>query len=120
MRFIYKTTFVAITAVLLQSCIATKEYQKPEVWNNASFNTNEVVKDSMAESVVPWQQIFTDALLQQHIQTALENNLDIRAALEKHQSSAIVSVARQNGLYAHIYHWHQLYPFCKLDQHTIW
>ena len=95
MRFIYKTTFVAITAVLLQSCIATKEYQKPEVWNNASFNTNEVVKDSMAESVVPWQQIFTDALLQQHIQTALENNLDIRAALENiNQAQSYLSQGR--------------------------
>ena len=95
MRFIYKTIFVAITAVLLQSCIATKEYQKPEVWNNASFNTNEVVKDSMAESVVPWQQIFTDALLQQHIQTALENNLDIRAALENiNQAQSYLSQGR--------------------------
>ncbi len=95
MRFIYRTTFVAITAVLLQSCIATKEYQKPEVWNNASFNTNEVVKDSMAESVVPWQQIFTDALLQQHIQTALENNLDIRAALENiNQAQSYLSQGR--------------------------
>lgn len=95
MRFIYKTTFVAITAVLLQSCIATKEYQKPEVWNNASFNTNEVVKDSMAESVVPWQQIFTDALLQQHIQTALENNLDIRVALENiNQAQSYLSQGR--------------------------
>lgn len=95
MRFKYKTIFVAITAVLLQSCIATKEYQKPEVWNNASFNTNEVVKDSMAESVVPWQQIFTDALLQQHIQTALENNLDIRAALENiNQAQSYLSQGR--------------------------
>ena len=95
MKSIYKTTFIALTAVSLQSCIATKEYQKPEVWNNASFNTNEVVKDSMAESVVPWQQIFTDALLQQHIQTALENNLDIRAALENiNQAQSYLSQGR--------------------------
>ncbi|UUV22687.1 efflux transporter outer membrane subunit [Paenimyroides aestuarii] len=95
MKIIYKTTFVAITAVLLQSCIATKEYQKPEVWNNASFNTNEVVKDSAAESVVPWQQVFTDALLQQHIQTALENNLDIRVALENiNQAQSYLSQGR--------------------------
>ncbi len=82
MKLIYKTAFVAITAVSLQSCIATKEYQKPNAWENASFNTNEVVKDSIAENVLPWQQVFTDAALQQHIQTALDNNLDIRVALE--------------------------------------
>lgn len=95
MRIIYKITFVAITAVLLQSCLATKEYQKPEVWNNASFNTNEVVKDSMAESVLPWQQVFTDTLLQEHIETALKNNLDIRVALENiNQAQSYVSQGR--------------------------
>ena len=82
MRFIYKTAFVAVTAVSLQSCIATKDYQKPDVWKNASFNTKEVVKDSVSENAMPWRIIFTDPLLQQYIDTALENNLDIRAALE--------------------------------------
>lgn len=82
MKSIYKITFVAIAAVSLQSCIATKDYQKPQVWENASFNTTDVVKDSAVQSVMPWQQVFTDPFLQQHIQTALENNLDIRSAIE--------------------------------------
>lgn len=82
MKSIYKTTFIALTAVSLQSCIATKDYQQPEVWNEAAFNSMHVVKDSASQSVMPWQQVFTDALLQQHIQTALDGNLDIRAALE--------------------------------------
>lgn len=82
MKSIYKTTFIALTAVSLQSCIATKDYQQPEVWNEAAFNSTHVVKDSASQSVMPWQQVFTDASLQQHIQTALDGNLDIRAALE--------------------------------------
>src|SRR5690606_40061209 len=82
MKSIYKITFVAIAAVSLQSCIATKDYQKPQVWDNASFNTTDVLKDSAVQSVMPWRQVFTDSFLQQHIQTALDNNLDIRSAIE--------------------------------------
>ncbi|WKW46231.1 TolC family protein [Myroides sp. JBRI-B21084] len=82
MKHIYKITLAIVTVVLLQSCIATKPYEKPNAWENASFNTNQVVKDSTATNILPWQQVFTDAFLQQHIQTALDNNLDIRVALE--------------------------------------
>jgi len=99
MRIIYKTAFVAITAVSLQSCIATKDYQKPNAWENASFNTNEVVKDSAVQNVLPWQQVFTDAALQQHIQTALDNNLDIRVALENiNQAQSYLSQGRMGHL----------------------
>lgn len=82
MKTIYKLSFVALSAITLQSCIATKEYQKPEVWNEASFNTNQVVRDSAVEEVVAWRDVFTDPILQGYIHTALENNLDIRTALE--------------------------------------
>ncbi|MEG0916748.1 MAG: TolC family protein [Myroides sp.] len=99
MKTIYKTAFVAITAVSLQSCIATKDYQKPNAWENASFNTNEVVKDSAVQNVLPWQQVFTDAALQQHIQTALDNNLDIRVALENiNQAQSYLSQGRMGHL----------------------
>lgn len=99
MNTIYKTAFVAITAVSLQSCIATKDYQKPNAWENASFNTNEVVKDSAVQSVLPWQQVFTDTALQQHIQTALENNIDIRVALENiNQAQSYLSQGRMGHL----------------------
>jgi len=82
MKILYKSVFLVVTAVSLQSCIATKDYKKPDVLQDASFNTSEVVKDSTVQNLVPWQDIFTDPLLQQYIQTALDNNLDIRAALE--------------------------------------
>jgi len=99
MKTIYKTAFVAITAVSLQSCIATKDYQKPNAWEHASFNTNEVVKDSAVQNVLPWQQVFTDASLQQHIQTALDNNLDIRVALENiNQAQSYLSQGRMGHL----------------------
>src|SRR5690606_12138647 len=99
MKSIYKTTFIALTAVSLQSCIATKDYQQPEIWNKAAFNSAHVVKDSASQSVMPWQQVFTDAALQQHIQTALDGNLDIRAALENmNQAQSYLSQGRAGFL----------------------
>ncbi len=99
MKSIYKTTFIALTAVSLQSCIATKDYQQPEIWNEAAFNSAHVVKDSASESVMPWQQVFTDGFLQQHIQTALDGNLDIRAALENmNQAQSYLSQGRAGFL----------------------
>lgn len=95
MKLIYKTAFVAISAVSLQSCIATKEYQKPEVLEQASFHTDQVMQDSTAQPMVPWQNMFTDALLQEHIATALENNIDIRVALENiHQAQSYLSQSK--------------------------
>lgn len=99
MKYIYKTAFLAITAVSLQSCIATKDYQKPNGWQQASFNTTEVVKDSAVQNVLPWQQVFTDVMLQQHIQTALDNNLDIRVALENiNQAQSYMAQGRMGYL----------------------
>lgn len=99
MKYIYKSAFVAVSAITLQSCIATKDYQKPEVWNEASFNTHQISKDSVAPPVVSWREVFTDATLQQHIQTALDNNIDIRVALENiNQANATLAQGKAGYL----------------------
>lgn len=99
MKYIYKSAFVAVSAITLQSCIATKDYQKPEVWNEASFNTHQISKDSVATPVVSWREVFTDATLQQHIQTALDNNIDIRVALENiNQANATLAQGKAGYL----------------------
>src|SRR5690554_7354110 len=87
MKSIYKTSLVIVSAITLQSCIATKEYQQPKVWDDANFNTNKVVKDSSYQAIVSWKEVFTDPVLQDYIQTALEENTDIRVALENVKQS---------------------------------
>lgn len=87
MKSIYKTSLVIVSAITLQSCIATKEYQQPKVWDDASFNTNKIVKDSSYQAIVSWKEVFTDPVLQNYIQTALEENTDIRVALENVKQS---------------------------------
>lgn len=87
MKSIYKISLVIVSAITLQSCIATKEYQQPKVWDDASFNTNKIVKDSSYQAIVSWKEVFTDPVLQNYIQTALEENTDIRVALENVKQS---------------------------------
>src|SRR5690554_5596837 len=88
MKSIYKITFVAIATITLQSCIATKEYQKPDIEQRPLLNqstiisTTKVLYDSTEQQILPWREIFTDSTLQNHIETALENNTDLRLALE--------------------------------------
>lgn len=87
MKSIYKTSLVIVSAITLQSCIATKEYQQPKVWDDASFNTNKIVKDSSYQAIVSWKEVFTDPVLQDYIQVALDENTDIRVALENVKQS---------------------------------
>mgnify|MGYP006179158299 CR=1 FL=1 len=46
------------------------------------FRTDALPKDSLSMANLSWKEIFTDAVLQKHIAKALENNLDIRIALQ--------------------------------------
>lgn len=79
-----KYIFILIAVVGLQSCVATKDYQRPEQPNG--FLT-ESFADSLPKQQVAWQEFLTDNYLQQHIQTALQNNNDIRIALQNIEQS---------------------------------
>ncbi|WP_250131203.1 TolC family protein [Cloacibacterium caeni] len=46
------------------------------------FRTDALPKDSLSMANLSWKEIFTDAVLQKNIAKALENNLDIRIALQ--------------------------------------
>lgn len=74
--------FTAVT-LLMSSCGLYNKYERPEV------NTTGLVRDvqSPIDTLVsspdnnfgnlPWRDLFTDALLRQHIETALNNNADL-------------------------------------------
>ena len=60
-----------------------EKYERPkEVVNENLFRTDLLPKDSASLGTVSWKEIFTDPVLQKHISTALENNLDVRVALQ--------------------------------------
>lgn len=69
--------------VVLSSCMAREKYERSsEVMNENLFRTDMLSQDSASIATVSWREIFTDPLLQKHIQKGLENNLDIRIALQ--------------------------------------
>lgn len=80
---IQRNILPVILVLSLSSCVARKEYQRPtDIGQEQSFRTDKIALDSNSIATVSWREIFTDAPLQKHIETALENNLDIRMAVQ--------------------------------------
>jgi len=76
-------TFSVTLLVAVSSCMARKEYQRPDrVADEKLYRTDMLPSDSTNLANVSWKEIFTDPILQGHISKALENNLDIRIALQ--------------------------------------
>ena len=100
MKILYKTGSVALIALSLQSCIATKNYERPEILNENDFKTENIVqKDSVSVAHLPWRSVFTDPELQTYIQRALDNNNDVRIALESiKQAQAYLSQGKAGYL----------------------
>lgn len=77
------TALSVLTAVVLTSCHVRKEYERhAAVVDEKLFRTDMLPQDSTSTANVSWKEIFTDPVLQKHISKALENNLDIRIALQ--------------------------------------
>jgi multidrug efflux system outer membrane protein len=76
-------TFSVAILAAVSSCMARKEYERPKnVVDEKLFRTDMLPSDSTSMADVSWKEIFTDPILQGHISKALENNLDIRIALQ--------------------------------------
>lgn len=72
----------------ITSCMARKEYERPKnVVDEKLFRTDMLPSDSASVANVSWKEIFTDPVLQGHISKALDNNLDIRIALQSINSA---------------------------------
>ncbi|WP_111707062.1 efflux transporter outer membrane subunit [Lutibacter citreus] len=81
---IYKILLLVSLPMLLSSCFAAKEYQRPqEVISSEGFRTDAISVDSLSMASVSWKEIFTDKILQKYINEGLENNIDNRVALQQ-------------------------------------
>lgn len=79
---IYKIVLVIAVSIVTQSCFVAKDYKRPNVVREDLYRTEIIASDSTSMADVAWNNIFTDPILQQHITTGLQNNLDIRIAME--------------------------------------
>ncbi len=88
MRSIFRYLWIPVVLFLLHSCSVTQEYQSPELIQQDYFRTDSLAKDSLSgDSLtiadISWTEMFTDSLLQEYINKALVNNIDIRVAMEQ-------------------------------------
>lgn len=80
---IYTFLLAGALPFLLVSCFAAKDYEQPEIIKEENFRTDSFPQDSITMADVSWKDLFTDAVLQQHIDEGLQNNIDIRVALQQ-------------------------------------
>ncbi|KFF74554.1 membrane protein [Chryseobacterium sp. P1-3] len=81
-------TFSVFILGAITSCMARKEYERPKgVVDEKLFRTDMLPSDSTNMADISWKEIFTDPILQGHISKALDNNLDIRIALQSINSA---------------------------------
>lgn len=85
MRRIYNIKFLiaGIGLLSLQSCFVAKDYDQPEVVEEEYFRTDNIEQDSLNIANISWKEMFTDPVLQDYISKGLENNIDIRIALQQ-------------------------------------
>lgn len=85
---LYKIGFIVIVAIVMNSCFVAKKYEKPEMEINNLYRTEEVSIDSLSLASVSWETLFGDPILKNHIKTGLQNNYDIRIAIQSIAAAA--------------------------------
>lgn len=73
---------ILAVAVLMQSCFSAKTYERPSVKTDNLYRLETPSADTTSLADLSWNQLFTDPILQGYINTGLQNNYDIRIALQ--------------------------------------
>ncbi|MGK4566727.1 TolC family protein [Flavobacterium sp. 3HN19-14] len=81
-KSLYKIAVLAVIAVIVQACFSAKDYTRPDVKTDNLYRTNLSDADSTSMADLSWDKLFTDPILQGYIKTGLQNNLDIRIAIQ--------------------------------------
>ncbi|MCZ4317745.1 efflux transporter outer membrane subunit [Aequorivita viscosa] len=80
---IYSFLLVLSIPFILVSCFAAKDYERPQVVNEANYRTDNLPVDTLTIASLSWKELFTDPILQNYIEEGLQNNMDIRVALQQ-------------------------------------
>lgn len=85
MKFNRSYTFLILAAapLLLVSCFAARDYERPDVVKEEYYRTDKLPQDSLNMAQVSWREMFTDPQLASYIEQGLENNIDIRIAIQQ-------------------------------------
>ncbi|MBN2868874.1 MAG: efflux transporter outer membrane subunit [Flavobacteriaceae bacterium] len=79
-----KPFLLIVVAITMQSCFVAKDYTRPELEETDHlFRTDNLPADSLSMADISWKDLFSDGYLQQYISEGLQNNLDIRTAIQQ-------------------------------------
>ena len=76
-----KYILMVIAATLLSACV-TKKYERPATLSTEKLFRDEAAADSTTIADMPWQSVFKDAKLIALIQKGLDQNLNLKNAIE--------------------------------------
>lgn len=82
MKFNYKySILIAFTILTLSACV-TKKYERPQVKNEGLYRDNNTT-DTTTMADLPWKNLFSDTTLRSLIQQGINENLDLKQAIER-------------------------------------
>ncbi|SER12758.1 efflux transporter outer membrane subunit [Pedobacter rhizosphaerae] len=82
MKFRYKHSFLIGFAILSLSACVTKKYNRPQVTSEGLYRDNNT-SDTATMADIPWKSLFSDTTLQSLIQEGINQNLDLKQAIER-------------------------------------
>ncbi len=83
-KFFIRVILLLAVSLTLQSCFVAKNYKRPELEETQNlFRTDNLPADSLSMADVSWKTLFTDPFLDQYIEEGLQNNIDIRIAIQQ-------------------------------------
>ncbi|WP_281232991.1 efflux transporter outer membrane subunit [Flavobacterium gelatinilyticum] len=77
-----KYILLIMTAALLSACSVTKKYERPAALSTDKLYRDEASADSTTIADMPWQSVFKDEKLNALIQKGLDQNLNLKNAIE--------------------------------------
>lgn len=82
MKFTYKhSILIGFTILTLSACV-TQKYNRPQVKNDGLYRDNNTT-DTVTMADLPWKNLFSDTTLQSLIQQGINENLDLKQAIER-------------------------------------
>lgn len=82
MKFKYKYSLLIGFAIVGLSACVTKKYELPQVKNEGLYRDNNTT-DTVTMAYLPWKTLFSDTTLQSLIQQGINENLDLKQAIER-------------------------------------
>lgn len=84
-RLFLRGSILVFALFTLQGCMVSKNYERPDLEEETEnlYRTDNLPTDSLSMADVSWKEVFTDPYLVQYIEEGLQNNIDIRMALQQ-------------------------------------